>query len=246
MTPETGRSLCQVWMCGGLPCLLTEPQQVLRRLTTTLVGEGLEVGGRGRSKQVMITKSTTATSEQTRDCFPRRCGLKMQYCNPRTKTAARYTSGMSRGLGKGRNSRYRTPYFHECLIKTAMLTCNHNLHEYLAFWSQSCYFRMVKALQLNHLSFVNQPIANAGYLEQSLNLRSHCLKNIFFILSSTLKRQMRESSSHAGWNILHVRLILIIFQHFHRRDCPRSVSTVQCCIHFTVYQAPALPWIGFK
>lgn len=139
----------------------------------------------------MITKSTTATPQRMQTASLGGVDSKMHYRNPRTKTAARYTSGVSRGLEKGRNSRYRTPYFHECLIKTAMLTCNHNLHEYLAFWSQSCYFRMVKALQLNHLSFVNQPIANAGYLEQSLNLRSHCLKNIFFILSSTLKTDER-------------------------------------------------------
>lgn len=28
---------------------------------------------------------------------------------------------------------------------------------------------------------ISYPIANAGYLEQSLNLRSHCLKNIYFL-----------------------------------------------------------------
>lgn len=36
--------------------------------------------------------------------------------------------------------------FMTAYVRTAMLTCNRNLHEYLAFWSQFSYFRTIKAL----------------------------------------------------------------------------------------------------
>lgn len=44
---------------------------------------------------------------------------------------------MSWGLENGWNSSYITEYriFMSAYVRTAMLTWNRNLHEYLAFWS---------------------------------------------------------------------------------------------------------------